>query len=1180
MRLRRLDLTRYGHFTDSSFELPAKESDFHLIFGPNEAGKSTALAAIEDLLFGIPIHSPYNFLHNYSDMRIGAVLENGSSPLEMLRRKGNKDTLLGPDGSPISGGEGTLRPYLAGADRSFFERMFSLDHVRLQTGGREILAARDDVGQMLFSAGAGILGLRERLGELYAEADELWSVRRANHRKFYIADDKLKEAQRVLREQTFTASRWRELRQTYEQAKEAYTEVDRTTRRTLAELNSLSRIRRVFRDVRRKQELDRKLEELEDVITLPDDAATVMAQAEHKDTETATRIATIQDQLKRTEESLEGLMFDKTLLQRAEDVRQLHERRIEIRSEKADLPKREAELNAAEEELHANASELGWTEPASAALIERLPPRTKIGVVRSLLNQRGELESDVTSGTRVLQESQETYDELKKHLDETGDLADVSRLAIVTRTVREQGDLTGRIRTADKDLKDAQGLVTRRLVALNPGVFDEEALTNMTVPARAQVQEYREREQDWKRRLRETQQQALSVQQELSLAVAAFERTLRDEQVVTAEDLSNARSRRNELWNLVKLKHVQGDQIAEEQGSVLDEDLQDLPGAFEPAMAKTDELADQRFDHAEAASRIAEIKRKIGEQGTLLEHVRKNETTLAEEEERFKAEWSSMWDSVPFDPLAAEAMLDWLAASGEVLAAIQERQEAESAMDLLRSEEREARERLLRELAALGIDVSALENDGLNLIIERATEEHRLREAKADKKTHLEQDVEKATKDVVRRKHDLRQAKGALDQWWKAWTGALGELGLADITPSEAVGAQIDVIEQMREIAGRIRSLRYDRVNKIHRDVTDFEQVVAELVKDIAESLVDRPAEDAVLELERRLAEAERIREFREKKNEEIKDLVKQLTKLKDQRREFTASIFHMKQAAGVETNEALSQAIERSDQRRSLEHEQQQIIDKLQQEGDGMSLDALVEDCDGVVIDDATARESSVRADLEDLQKQQTNVTEARAQARDAFQAVGGDDAAARAAASKQEAFAEFQAVAERYVRVKTSAVLLHWAIDRYRREKQTPLLTRAGELLKIMTGGSFSSLQVAFDDQDTARLMGVRSDGTVVPVSGMSTGTADQLYLALRIASIEDYLERADALPFVADDLFINFDDERATAGFVLLEELSQKTQVLFFTHHHHLVDIAQRTLGASVDLVTLTDHEATAA
>ena len=136
MRLGRLDLIRYGHFTDRSFDLPADKSDVHIICGPNEAGKSTALAAIEDLLFGIPMHSPYNFLHDYASMRIGAVLENGSESLEVLRRKGNKDTLLGPDGSPVPGGESVLMPYLAGADRSFFERMFNLDHVRLEDGGR------------------------------------------------------------------------------------------------------------------------------------------------------------------------------------------------------------------------------------------------------------------------------------------------------------------------------------------------------------------------------------------------------------------------------------------------------------------------------------------------------------------------------------------------------------------------------------------------------------------------------------------------------------------------------------------------------------------------------------------------------------------------------------------------------------------------------------------------------------------------------------------------------------------------------------------------------------------------------------------------------------------------------------------------------------------------------------
>ena len=110
--------------------------------------------------------------------------------------------------------------------------------------------------------------------------------------------------------------------------------------------------------------------------------------------------------------------------------------------------------------------------------------------------------------------------------------------------------------------------------------------------------------------------------------------------------------------------------------------------------------------------------------------------------------------------------------------------------------------------------------------------------------------------------------------------------------------------------------------------------------------------------------------------------------------------------------------------------------------------------------MDAVVAREVSTQAEFKDLQEQQTDIAEEQSGAREAFQTVGGDDAAARAAASKQEAIAEMQEAAERYVRVKTSAMLLQWAIDRYRREKQTPLLKRAAELFKIITHDSPSQV------------------------------------------------------------------------------------------------------------------------
>jgi uncharacterized protein YhaN len=117
------------------------------------------------------------------------------------------------------------------------------------------------------------------------------------------------------------------------------------------------------------------------------------------------------------------------------------------------------------------------------------------------------------------------------------------------------------------------------------------------------------------------------------------------------------------------------------------------------------------------------------------------------------------------------------------------------------------------------------------------------------------------------------------------------------------------------------------------------------------------------------------------------------------------------------------------------------------------------------------------------------------------------------------------------------------------------------------------------AAEDRTQTRTEFDAIDGKLVRVDGMSTGTADQLYLALRMASVGDYLDRADALPFVADDLFINFDDARAKAGFEVLGELANKTQVLF-TRHRHLVEITERTLGKSVNVVSLLDAPVTSA
>jgi uncharacterized protein YhaN len=157
-------------------------------------------------------------------------------------------------------------------------------------------------------------------------------------------------------------------------------------------------------------------------------------------------------------------------------------------------------------------------------------------------------------------------------------------------------------------------------------------------------------------------------------------------------------------------------------------------------------------------------------------------------------------------------------------------------------------------------------------------------------------------------------------------------------------------------------------------------------------------------------------------------------------------------------------------------------------------------------------------------------------------------------------------------YARTKIASAILTRTIERYREKHQGPLIKRASQLFARMTRNAFQGVRAEYDGKGNPILVGIRSGGDEgVTVEGMSDGTADQLYLALRLASLEHYLENSEPLPFVVDDILLRFDDERALATLEVLVDLSEKTQVIFFTHHHHLVELAHSAIGAA----KLTTH-----
>ena len=91
-------------------------------------------------------------------------------------------------------------------------------------------------------------------------------------------------------------------------------------------------------------------------------------------------------------------------------------------------------------------------------------------------------------------------------------------------------------------------------------------------------------------------------------------------------------------------------------------------------------------------------------------------------------------------------------------------------------------------------------------------------------------------------------------------------------------------------------------------------------------------------------------------------------------------------------------------------------------------------------------------------------------------------------------------------------------------------------------------------------------------MPLPGLSEGTGDQLYLALRLAFLEDYCRRNESAPLVLDDIFQTFDDDRTAAGLRTLAAAGGTHQTLLFTHQMSVVETAKRELGEGMDVVRL--------
>jgi len=156
----------------------------------------------------------------------------------------------------------------------------------------------------------------------------------------------------------------------------------------------------------------------------------------------------------------------------------------------------------------------------------------------------------------------------------------------------------------------------------------------------------------------------------------------------------------------------------------------------------------------------------------------------------------------------------------------------------------------------------------------------------------------------------------------------------------------------------------------------------------------------------------------------------------------------------------------------------------------------------------------------------------------------------------------------ADRYMVDALAARLLDRARERFERERQPEVVRVAQRVFAEMTGGRYTGLTVPLDNSGITVLA---SDATRRTSEELSRGTAEQLYLALRVGLITSLGELGRMLPVLMDDVVVNFDPERRASAVPAITRLAEVRQVLYFTCHPETAELLVGAVPGAV-LVTL--------
>lgn len=1176
MKIREIDIENFGIFTDRHFDFG--ESSFQLIHGPNEAGKSTLLQLLRQLLFGFPTRSPYQFETHAGEMAARALIDVADGRrVSFRRRKGRTATVVGEvEGTTEKINDSALNGILGNANIDLYQHVFGFSLTELSRGEESLKHA--NLNEAMFGGSLGSpSNLQEIQKSLDAEAAGLFKsnatkpvinslLREIRSRSSEIKNASLKPREFDDKEKALLA------------AEERVSSLSESRGEIQKQLSHLDRLCQAV-----EPWLERKVIQSElDKIKVPAEVTAASgAEMQQLLNDLARAKSSLEDatkELTETEQQLNELTLLPDVLKVEAKIRSIEKDFSRVQRDMERIPQLQSQSQTILADVKSRLAELNpdWKLDYLDSFQLSLEPSEKLE----------ELTAQQTDLKRRQAEADARRPDLKQRVEAASDrLAELESVQPVPE-VAELLERESAFRSAVASLEEATANETafnRQLTTLKKRLkplFADSKLTDddiaeLPVPLESLLRSFQERLAAAENAMANAEARRDQFSETLQEKKNELTAKTAAEQVPDRLQLEGQRQRRDVGWTLIRRKFLAEFEKKSDDGNVdheienwIGKTTESLPDLYEREKTEADRLADDRQAKAEIVAQRDQLLIDIERAAKSLSDAESILDLRKQERKIVSAEWNELLAGFNVKPNQPAVVQEW-------------HRTFESWLDV-RSKliDSQLRSKLLEDQVAdfekllTTLNVCEASNESAEATIDRKLAAIRRRSEEIRKVELERQQIEKSLPADRAALESLNEEAGRLNEekeaWLVEWSSLMSGFGF----PVDwAVRIASKTLQGLRDAKQKYQESKSfdEQAKNLQEEVTRFHDEAQAVCMEVRPDLSDFPISDMVTRLSDDLSQATDAERQQTSLQQNAERISRRVNVCEAEVAEFSNRIQKLLNAANLDLPEKFLEIARLAERQRELQAEHTALTRDLKRLAGVEDFDAFLNELAESDTDTLPLKRDEVQKQHDQIDQDRDEALKLESEARTAFQSMDGSSQAAALQLEQESAFAQLGSAVDRLAPLLLAQSLLKRAIDRFEKEHQPAMLMEVGRLLSRMTAGRYVGIRRRLDEAGTMQVE--HQNGKLKTPDQLSTGTREQLYLAIRLAYVQQYCSDSEPLPLIMDDILVNFDEQRAKNTLEVLFELPSEIQVLFLTCHEHMTKLVQKLRPDSVPIELAT-------